>query len=168
MRTLICCTLIATITLSASVAGFGQEALSAKQLDALLDRFPAADTNGDGELSLEEAMAYRNKMGAGGAKGKKQSQRRYSARLHSKSRLGPRAVSEYAVCYKTPAEIKAIFEQSTPVNNPNWSHTPHQRMARFAWLESATVLWHRDTRRFQPLLKAPECSSHFTRMSEEA
>ncbi len=114
MRTLICCTLIATITLSASVAGFGQEALSAKQLDALLARFPAADTNGDGELSLEEAMAYRNKMGAGGAKGKNNPKGGIQRDFTVNPGWDLERFPEYAVCYKTPAEIKAIFEQSTP------------------------------------------------------
>jgi hypothetical protein len=40
-----------------SATCFGQESLAPTQLDALLDRFPAADTNGDGELSLDEAIA---------------------------------------------------------------------------------------------------------------
>ena len=42
----------------------GQRDLSAKQLQELLQKFPAADANGDGQLSRDEAIAYRNKFPA--------------------------------------------------------------------------------------------------------
>lgn len=42
---------------------YGQQNLSDKQLQNLLNRFPAADTNGDGLLTQGEALAFRNKYG---------------------------------------------------------------------------------------------------------
>lgn len=107
---LVTCVTIALFLISNSNA---QETLSPKQLDALLDRFPAADTNGDGELSLDEAIAYRNKMTPGGAKRKNKQRIGIQREFKIDSGWDRNRFPEHSVCYKSPAEIKAVFEQAT-------------------------------------------------------
>ena len=85
-------------------------AASAKQLDAWLKRFPEADLNGDGKLTLDEARQYqqsrRNRRGDTDAK--------------RESRGAPRTFAvdpgwdeprfpDHAVAYKSPTEIRAIY-----------------------------------------------------------
>ncbi len=94
----------------------GQEAQSAAQLQRLLKRFPAADTNGDGTLSRHEAIAYRNKLSAQGAN-RKTNGRANTRGIKRGFEVNPGwdldRFPENAVCYKTPAEIKAVYEEAT-------------------------------------------------------
>ena len=96
----------------------GQRAPSPTQLQKLLDRFPAADTNGDGKLSQDEAIAYRNKFA-----GQRKANRRTPARgIKREFKVNPgwdlERFPEHAVCYKTPAEIKATFEKVASGKQP--------------------------------------------------
>jgi hypothetical protein len=103
----------------------GQRSLSAGQLERLLKRFPAADTNKDGELTIEEAVAHRNKLTGRGAAGA-------DAASSGRGRRGgtPRTFEvnpgwdldefpEHAMCYQTPEEIKAVFAQSVSERQPS-------------------------------------------------
>jgi hypothetical protein len=87
---------------------------SAKQLGNWLKRFPAADGNQDGKLSIEEANAFLEKMQLGrsdklDAAGKSQGAPR---EFEVDSGWDLDRFPEHAVCYQTPDEIKAIFEKS--------------------------------------------------------
>lgn len=95
----------------------GQDALSAGQLQQMLESSPAADGNGDGILSLPEAIAFRKTMTDGAKKKGKNSQA-----IEKTSKVNPgwdlERFPDNAVCYKSPAEIKAIFETATPGKQP--------------------------------------------------
>jgi hypothetical protein len=76
-------------------------AQSAAQLEGWLKRFPAADANRDGQLTVEEAKAYRKRMQSAPGGGKQR---------------GPpidpgwdaSRFPDHALCYKTPAEIQEV------------------------------------------------------------
>jgi acetyl esterase len=55
--------LLVALTLSSPVPG-AQPEISAEQLQRWLKRYPEADANHDGKLSLDEARAYRQKLAA--------------------------------------------------------------------------------------------------------
>ena len=116
---------VAIITFPLIAVCNGQEALSAQQLQKLLQKFPAADADSDGTLSSDEAIAYRNKLSARRAKGKTNWQsngRRNAQGIKREFEVNPgwelKRFPDYAVCYKTPAEIKAIFETATSGKQP--------------------------------------------------
>ena len=74
--------------------------VSEKQRAALLKRFPAADSNKDGKLSVWEMRQYAQKIGRGmGAP--------------SKFRVDPGwkkdTFPDHAICHKSPAEIKDVY-----------------------------------------------------------
>ncbi|NND97236.1 MAG: hypothetical protein HKN47_07900 [Pirellulaceae bacterium] len=118
--------LIAVVLLGLPVSSvtFGQESLSATRLQQLLKRFPAADANGDGVLSKEEAIAYRNQVSAGIAQGGKgqANWRKSTQGIKRNFKVNPgwdlERFPEHAVCYKTPAEINAIFTKATSGKQP--------------------------------------------------
>ncbi len=96
------------MTAIAPASGFAQDAPSSRQLANWLRRFPEADANKDGTLSAAEASDFRKKI---------QSQRR-----NNQSPKGaPQTFKvdpgwdqpdfpQHAVCFKTPEEIKAIYQ----------------------------------------------------------
>ena len=94
----------------------GQAALSAKQLEQLLKKYPAADANGDGTLTRDEAIAYRNQV-LGPAKGKANGGNQGRKRKSKAFKVDPGwdldRFPEHAVCYKSPDEIRATFAKTT-------------------------------------------------------
>jgi hypothetical protein len=99
--------LFLTLSLLASLTAFG--AVSPEQLEKLRQRFPKADANGDGRLTVEEVEAYRSTVQTG-----------RSSAADDSSRGAPREFAidpgwdsvrfpDYAVCYKSPGEIRAIY-----------------------------------------------------------
>ncbi|HCV98095.1 MAG TPA: hypothetical protein DGJ56_02245 [Verrucomicrobiales bacterium] len=75
---------------------------SESQLRKLLRQFPAADTNGDGKLTAEEArafMASRSRRRAGQGPPMK---------FHDGPGWSKVRFPDIAVCYMTPAEIQAL------------------------------------------------------------
>jgi len=111
---------VATIVFSLSSMCNGQ-ALSAKQLPALLKIFPAADTNGDGKLSIPEARAYRKKFPAKVAK-RLASWRGKRPGIRREFKVNPGwdldRFPEHAMCYKAPAEIRATFAKVASQKQP--------------------------------------------------
>lgn len=95
------------------------EGPSAAQLANWLKRFPAADANGDGKLTVEEALAYREKM-TGGAKPAQGKPAGGGAPMEFAVDPGWDAerFPEHAVSYKSPEEIKAIYEKQVKGGQP--------------------------------------------------
>ncbi|MEM7013372.1 MAG: hypothetical protein AAF585_18025 [Verrucomicrobiota bacterium] len=96
--------LIAFLLLGISSAA----AQSEQQLANWLKRFPDADANKDGKLSIEEATAYRKKMRkkkSGDEPRRGGTPRTFTADPGWDAERFP----DHAVCYKTPDEIAEIF-----------------------------------------------------------
>ena len=55
-----------TASLISAAVGAAERSIAPGQLQELLKQFPAADANGDGQLTLDEARTYRQKMTAKG------------------------------------------------------------------------------------------------------
>ncbi|MEZ5387719.1 MAG: hypothetical protein R3F13_19600, partial [Prosthecobacter sp.] len=91
----------------------------AAQLEKWLKRFPAADANGDGKLTVEEALAYRAKM-TGGTKSAPGKTAGGGAPMEFAVDPGWDAerFPEHAVGYKSPEEIKAIYAKQVPGGQP--------------------------------------------------
>ncbi|QDV40549.1 hypothetical protein Enr13x_03550 [Stieleria neptunia] len=118
---------IPTLILVAASFGFtlglpcqAQSVPSAKQLENWLKRFPDADANRDGTLTIEEANRYRQTL---------QSRANRQGNAGGANRGAPREFNvdpgwdrerfpEHAVCYLPPQQIKAIFEQSVGGKRP--------------------------------------------------
>ena len=84
-----------------------QSAPTPQQLEGWLKRFPKADTNKDGKLTVEEALAYRKKAQGGNKKSGRGSSRDFTADPGWDAERFP----EHAVSYKTPEEIAAIYAE---------------------------------------------------------
>ena len=102
----------------------GQRSLSAGQLERLLKRFPAADTDKDGVLTVKEALAYRDMLTGRGSRGADD-----SIRGRRKGGGAPRTFEvnpgwdldefpEYAMCFRTPEEIKNVYAESVSERQP--------------------------------------------------
>lgn len=82
---------------------------SAEQLARWLKRFPEADTNGDGKLSVAEARAYRNKI-----QGDQKSDRGGVPRQFTVDpRWEKKSFPEDAVSLKSPDEIRQVYAELT-------------------------------------------------------
>ncbi|MFK7735126.1 MAG: hypothetical protein AB8B50_03800 [Pirellulaceae bacterium] len=88
-------------SISACCPAYGQ--FSEAQLGRLLKRFPEADANGDGELSVKEAQAYRKRM--------QPSQQKVGVKTEFKVDPGwsEDRFPENAVCYLAPDEIARLY-----------------------------------------------------------
>ncbi len=103
--------LLVVLLLFVAADGIAYGQYSERQLQNWLARFPEADANKDGKLTIEEAEAYRN-------------QRTAAQRTTNRKRSGaPREFSvdpgweadrfpDHAVCYCSPAEIAEIFAKT--------------------------------------------------------
>ena len=91
--------------------------MSPERLQMLLQRFPKADLNGDGTLTIEEVGTYRGMMqGKPGAieKSGGGAPREFSVDPDWNAERFP----EHAVSYKSPEEIKAIYAEQLAGNQP--------------------------------------------------
>lgn len=92
----------------------GQSAPTKQQLGKWLKRFPAADTDGDGELTIKEAIVYRSKMLSGRDNPRKGAPREFEVNPGWDLPRFP----EQAVSYKSPDEIKAIYAKVKTAKQP--------------------------------------------------
>lgn len=91
-----------------SLTAYQTAAQTDKQLERWLKRFPAADVNGDGRLSVEEAQRFlksRNQASTDSASNRKGGPHNFTVD-HG---WGKDSFPEHAVSYKTPAEIRKIY-----------------------------------------------------------
>jgi hypothetical protein len=105
------CLLIIPLLLSADANAF--DGPSQQQLAEWLKRFPKADTNGDGKLSVKEATAYQQKR-------RKSAGRQNGAPSTFEVDPGWKSDSfpDHAVCYRTPKEIQELYTK-TPDGQKN-------------------------------------------------
>ena len=88
-----------------------------QKLARWLKRHPNADANGDGRLTVEEAVAYRQKLrsGANGSGIQRGTPRQFKVDPGWESDRFP----DEAVCYRSPEEIKSLYAKTLPRNqNP--------------------------------------------------
>jgi hypothetical protein len=104
------------VTVIGTASAFSQDTPSARQLADWLRSFPAADTNNNGTLTVEEANAFRKKI-------------RAARRSMGKSRGAPRSFPvdpgwdkpdfpKHAVSLKSPEEIKAAYQDLIDKSKP--------------------------------------------------
>ena len=117
--------IVATAILALAIAGGNVQAQSAKQLENWLKRFPKADLNGDGKLTLEEAQEFRKQL-------RKQPNR---DRGDNGGRGAPRSFKvdpgwqqdrfpEHAVSHLSAAEIKAVYAKKVGAAKAVVSYEP--------------------------------------------
>ena len=112
---------LAITGLSFGSSGYAQNNRSAGRLQQLLKQYPAADTNEDGKLTWQEAIAYRNKTGAGAGKPNAGGGNRgrgvpTTFDVDPGWKLGQ--FPEEAVCYMPASQIKATFEKAASGKRP--------------------------------------------------
>ena len=94
---------------------------SEEQLARWLKRFPKADTNGDGKLSVKEAEAYRQKV----LRNRKPGRPGAPPKLKVDPRWDRKAFPDNAVSLKSPEEIKELFAGMT--NGPAVTSYPRPK-----------------------------------------
>jgi hypothetical protein len=91
------------------------QAPSEAQLAKWLKQYPKADANRDGKLTVQEAIAFRDKMQGGG-----NAQRRRGPKREFKVDPGWNAerFPEHAKCYCTPEELRALHPEVASFEKP--------------------------------------------------
>jgi hypothetical protein len=88
--------------------GFAQAQPTERQLAQWLKRFPTADANGDGRLTVDEAAAFRKRL-----QSSREPTGRRRAGAPSQFQVDPGwqadRFPDHAVCYRSPREIAAIY-----------------------------------------------------------
>ena len=105
----------------------------AKQLQQLLKQFPSADTNKDGKLTWQEAIAYRNKMGAApGTAGNRAAGRNQGRGVPTTFNVDAgwdlERFPEEAVCYMSASRFRRPLRKWGPEEGLPWFPTPNQTM----------------------------------------
>ncbi len=85
---------------------------SEQQLAKWLKRFPAADTNGDGKLTAQEAAAFYQKQRGNNGKRNRGAPSTFRVDPGWKADKFP----DHAVCYLAPEEIKLAYARTLPPN----------------------------------------------------
>jgi len=94
--------------------------LTQQRLKVLLEKFPAADTDRNGKLSIDEAKAFRQQRQAKRKRPTGSARRQTGAPRNFKVDPGWQRdrFPDHAVCYKSPSEIKAIYAAQIPSGTP--------------------------------------------------
>jgi len=90
-------------------AGLTYAAPSEQQLGQWLKRFPDADANGDGRLTVEEAEAYRQKLRGRAGKPQSAVQRGAPRQFAVDPGWDAKGFPANAVCYLSPDEIRDVY-----------------------------------------------------------
>ena len=96
--------------------GFAFAGSQEQRLARFLKQYPDADANGDGRLTVEEARAYRQKLGEQAAPGRPPTQRGAPRQFTVDPGWESDRFPEHAVCYRSPQEIKAIYAKTLEGN----------------------------------------------------
>lgn len=108
-------TLVMTLLIATQLVQTGWAQQSEEQLARWLRKYPAADTNQDGKLTADEARAYQQKLRQGNAAKPANAKRRPGIQRTFTPDPGwfEERFPEHAMCYRTPAEIAAVFAASS-------------------------------------------------------
>lgn len=106
------CIVFSSLFLASTLCG--QQNLSDEQIQKLLKRFPAADANGDGVLSKDEATALRERFQGQSNRKRGGIKREFEVNPGWDKDRFP----DDAACYKSPEEIKAIYEKAKSAKQP--------------------------------------------------
>jgi len=93
-------------------SGFVFAGSQEQKLARWLKKYPKADANGDGRLTVEEAMAYRQKLRGRAAPGHSGTQRGVPREFEVDPGWDRDRFPDTAVCYRSPQEIKAIYAKT--------------------------------------------------------
>jgi hypothetical protein len=96
--------------------GFVLAGSQEQKLARWLKKFPEADANGDGHLTVEEARAYRLKLRGRAAPGRSGIQRGAPSEFEVDPGWGRDRFPDTAVCYRSPQEIKEIYAKTLKGN----------------------------------------------------
>ncbi|WP_182866535.1 hypothetical protein [Stieleria mannarensis] len=119
MRIPILAFLIASLAFTSGSSCQAQSVPSAKQLENWRKRFPDADADRDGTLTIEEASRYREKLRSGATDRRGGKSRQGAPRQFTVSPgWGRERFPEHAVCYLPPQDIKAVFQQTIGGKQP--------------------------------------------------
>ena len=94
-----------------SQLSYGQQRQAGQMLKQLLKQFPAADTNKDGTLSIQEAQAFRKRMQRDGKRGVPQT-------FETDPGWERDRFPDNAVCYLPPEEIAKLYATVRNRNQP--------------------------------------------------
>jgi len=83
-----------------------------QKLARWLEKYPDADANGDGRLTIEEARAYRQKLRGQTGPGRPATQRGAPSEFTVDPGWDSDRFPDHAVCYRSPQEIKAIYAKT--------------------------------------------------------
>lgn len=89
---------------------------SEQQLKRWLKRYPEADANGDGRLTVAEVEAFRQQMRAQRGGGRQRKQGGPPRTFVVDPGWDADRFPDHAVCYRSPEEIKAIYAKLLPKN----------------------------------------------------
>ena len=97
-------------------SGFVLAGSQEQKLARLLKKYPDADTNGDGRLTIEEARAYRQKLRGQAAQDPSSTQRGAPSQFQVHPGWDADRFPDHAACYRSPQEIKAIYAKTLRAN----------------------------------------------------
>ncbi len=137
-----------------------------RQLGNWLKRFPDADANGDGRLTIKEAQAYRQKMQSPKTKGDSRgAPRQFAVDPGWQADRFP----DHAVCYKSPKRLLRSMRRSEP-RQPKPDHVLPKTGGRLAANRRHRSQLHGAglPRRFPSIAKPPDSSSRLCSRTPEA
>ena len=97
-------------------SGFVLAGSQEQKLARWLKKYPEADTNGDGRLTLDEARAYRQKLRDQRASDRPRTQQGVPTQFEVDPGWDLARFPDHAVCYRPPEQIKTIYAKTLKGN----------------------------------------------------